>query len=156
MMGCMKTLAAVIAGSLLLVPLAAQAAAPCLPQFEQGWLRPPVAGAAMPMAAGYGQLINPCDHPLQVVAVSSPAFASVSLHESLIQNGMSRMQPVPQLQLPAGARVTLAPGGYHLMLMQPKSPLQAGQLLPVQFTLADGSVLSAQLQVGAPTTGGEQ
>ena len=117
---------------------AAQPATPgCLPTVEAGWIRlPPM---AMPMLAGFATLRNGCAASAVVVAASSPSFASVELHESTVVDGVSRMRPVPRLQVAAGRAAVLEPGGLHLMLMDPRSPLAAGQRIEVVFTLEDGS-----------------
>jgi copper(I)-binding protein len=126
----------------------AKAAAPgrCLPQWQGGWVRLPPS-ASMPMAAGFGQFDNACPQALAVVAASSPAFGDVSLHESFQADGVNRMREVARLPLPAAGKVTLAPGGLHLMLMEPKQALAEGGSVPVRFTLEDGRTVEATLQV---------
>ena len=61
--------------------------------------------------------------------VSSPEAGMVMLHETAQKGGMSNMVDVDHLYLPAGQSVALAPGGTHLMLMDLKHPLQAGDTL---------------------------
>ena len=128
--------------------VAAQAApaSECLPRWEAGWVRLPP-GAAMAMAAGFGRLANPCAQSLAVVSASSPAFGDVSLHESTQVDGVNRMREVDRLALPAGGAAILAPGGLHLMLMEPTQPLREGVAVPVTFVLADGRKVEASLQV---------
>jgi len=118
----------------------------CLPQWEEGWVRLPP-GDAMPMAAGFGKLVNACPQSLAVVSASSPAFGEVSLHESTQVDGVNRMREVERLALPAGGKTILAPGGLHLMLMQPTQPLREGAAVPVTFVLADGRSIDGTLQV---------
>lgn len=122
------------------------APAQCLPQWQAGWVRLPPS-ASMPMAAGFGQFDNACAQALAVVAASSPAFGEVSLHESFQADGVNRMREVARLPLPAGGKVTLAPGGLHLMLMQPKQALAEGGSVPVVFKLEDGRTVEATLRV---------
>jgi len=127
---------------------AAQAAPPadCLPQWQAGWVRLPP-NPAMGMAAGFGVFANPCAQSLAVVSASSPAFGDVSLHESTQVDGVNRMREVERLPLPAGGKAILAPGGLHLMLMEPTQPLREGAAVPVTFVLADGRQVDATLQV---------
>lgn len=59
------------------------------------------------------------------------------------------MQEIDELELPAGETVALAPGGYHIMLMELAEPLEVGDTItlellfekagtqPVQVTVAD-------------------
>ncbi|SMQ94327.1 Hypothetical Protein PD5205_03059 [Xanthomonas fragariae] len=119
--------------------------AQCLPDFKNGWIRIPPPGG-MGMAAGFGQFHNGCAQPLKVTAAQSSAFADVSLHQTTQSNGVSGMRAVPELALPAGKSVALAPGGLHLMLMEASAPLQEGVQVPVTFTLQDGREIKATLE----------
>lgn len=97
------------------------------------------------MTAGFGQLINRSDSELRLSGYSSPQFADVSLHQTLTENGVSRMQAVEDLRLSAGEQMELAPGGYHLMLMR---PLQEDfTTVQLQIDLADGQRFSFELAV---------
>jgi copper(I)-binding protein len=52
-----------------------------------------------------------------------------------MNNGVMTMRPMKDgLSIPAGQSVTLAPGGYHIMLMELKSPLKRGGKVPVMLT----------------------
>ena len=44
-----------------------------------------------------------------------------------------KMSAVPSLALPAGKAVELKPGGYHLMFMDLKQPLKAGDSVPLRW-----------------------
>lgn len=65
--------------------------------------------------------------------------ASVEMHETVAGGTnmgsapMMEMRPVDRIAIPAGASVELAPGGYHIMLMDLAGPLQSGG--QVQLTL---------------------
>ncbi len=120
---------------------------PCLPGFEAGWIR--LGPTAMPMMGGFGRIENGCAEGVAVVAASSTHFADVSLHRTISEDGMSRMRPVPRLEVESGAVAVLEPGGLHLMLMQPRAPLEAGDTVSVTLTLEDGRELPAELVVQA-------
>ncbi len=104
---------------------------------------------AMPMMGGFGRIENSCAEDVAVVAASSGDFADVSLHRTINEDGMSRMRPVPRLEVESGTAAVLAPGGLHLMLMQPSAPLEAGDTVSVTLTLEDGRELPAELVVQA-------
>ena len=117
----------------------------CAMRMVGGWVRmPPV---AMPMMAGFGRIENACGDAVAVVGVRSDAFADVSLHETRIVDGVSRMRAVPRLAVPAGGSVELKPGGLHLMLMRPLRPLAEGDVARVRLVLADGRRLFAEFPV---------
>lgn len=116
----------------------------CLPKVEGAWIRMPPAG--LPMMAGYARISNPCKAPLAIVAAHSGAFADTSLHETRVEGGISRMRATPSLRLAPAASVTLAPGGFHLMLMNPVKPLHAGDRVAIEFTLEDGRRFSVPFE----------
>jgi len=51
------------------------------------------------------------------------------------------------LALPAGKAVALAPGGYHIVLVDLKQPLVAGQVIPVQLRFQAAPPLDLQVTV---------
>jgi len=120
----------------------------CMPVVESAWIRqPPV---AMPMMAGFADIRNPCGAAASIVAAGSPAFGSVEVHETRQVDGISRMRQVESLPVPANGKVSLAPGGLHLMLMRPVAPVEAGQRIAIEFELADGRKLQAEFEVRKP------
>ena len=120
----------------------------CTPRVRDGWVRlPPM---SMPMLAGFGRIDNDCATPATIVSISSPAFGSVELHETRIVDGVSRMRAVPELRLPPHGAAVMKPGGMHLMLMQPRTSLQAGTRVAMEFTLADGRKLLGEFEVRKP------
>ena len=61
---------------------------------------------------------------------AAPAIspARVEVHEMAMNNGVMKMRPLDKgLAIEPGKTVKLAPGGYHLMLMDLKQPAQAGR-----------------------------
>ncbi|MGN6113364.1 MAG: copper chaperone PCu(A)C [Luteimonas sp.] len=140
-----KRAALVLALALGALLVAAPAfAADCLPQVEGAWIRMPPAG--LPMMAGYARISNPCKGPLAIVGARSAAFADTSLHETRVENGMSRMRATPALRLAPGGSAVLEPGGFHLMLMDPVKPLHAGDRVAIEFTLEDGRRFSVPFE----------
>ena len=134
---------------LLLAILAGPACArDCAPRVRDGWVR--LGPATMPMQAGFGRIDNPCPSPAIIVGASSPAYASVELHESRIVDGVSRMRAVPELRLAPDGAAELKPGGLHLMLMEPRAPLKPGSRVVVEFALKDGRVLRGEFVARKP------
>ena len=107
-----------MAASLFLAACSPPAAEQTL-KFEDAWVRATPPGAMM--TAGFGRLVNHTDLKLEITAFTSPNYGDVSLHQTVIENGVSRMKEVPGLSIPPGGEVELAPGGYHLMLMMPQT-----------------------------------
>jgi hypothetical protein len=109
------------------------------------WIRqaPPGVG----VLAGYFVLTNLTDKPLTLTAVESPDFGSVEIHRSFIKNGVEEMEPASNIAIPAKGSVEFKPGSYHLMMMQPKKNLFAGDMASVTLTFSDGSQLALLAQV---------
>ena len=123
----------------------AAAAEPACVSVREGWVRLPP--RQMPMAAGYSKIRNDCRSAVVVVGAGSKAFGEVSLHETTLVQGISRMREVERLPIAAGATVELKPGGLHLMLMQPEVTLKEGAALPLRLSLEDGRKVDGVLQV---------
>jgi copper(I)-binding protein len=62
------------------------------------------------------------------------------LHDVVTEAGLTRMQHVPALTIPAGGTVRLGPGSYHVMLTGLSAPLEVGQTVPVALLFAHGGI----------------
>ena len=113
--------------------------------FSGGWIKqlPPV----VPMRAGYLTIENRSARNHRISAIQSQSFDSVEVHESKLQDGVMKMVELDSIELPAGARVELKPGGKHLMLIGPEHNLQVGERVQVTITFDDGSAQRVQLEV---------
>lgn len=128
---------AALVGAVLAAPLGLMAApAVALPgpawsmaHAEDPWVReaPPTAAAM----AGYMTVVNPSKEALTLVGATSPQFGEVQMHEIVTEGGMTKMQQVKQLVVPAKGQLAFAPGSTHLMLMRPKKPLKAGDAVEI-------------------------
>lgn len=123
----------------------AQAAAP-LVQVDDAWARQSVAGQK---ASGAFMRLT-AREPLSVVGGSSPVAAAVEVHEMKLEGDVMRMRALPALELPAGKTVELKPGGYHLMLLDLKQPLQRDTQVPVTLVLRDAQGVERTLQLQLP------
>ena len=81
---------------------------------------------AIPMRAGYMQLMNHDANPATIVSISSDAFEKVEIHQTMNIDGVMSMHPINTLVLEANGMVSLKPGGMHLMLMKPTRELKIG------------------------------
>jgi copper(I)-binding protein len=117
------------------------------------WIRAAPPGATM--LAGYASLANDGDGPVSILTVQSDAFRMTSLHETVVQEGVSKMREVHRIDLAPGQRVALAPGGKHLMLMQPRHEIAPGAKVEVVFLLADGRRVTTYFDVVSPDASGD-
>ena len=133
--------------AVLLFPLTA-AARDCAPRVKDGWIR--LLPGGMPMQAGFGRIENRCAMPATIVSASSPAYASVELHESKRVDGVHRMREVPGLRIAPDGAAVLQPGGLHLMLIKPNATLKPGSRVAIEFVLKDGRKLLGEFEVRKP------
>lgn len=142
----MRILLACLLLAVLLPASAGAGRAGCLPTIERGWVR---LAPGMPMGAGFARIRNTCGGAVEIVGASSPDFGDVSLHETRLTDGVSRMRAVAALPLAPGASVELRPGGLHVMLMQPRRAIVAGARVRLEFHLRDGRRVAADLPLRA-------
>ena len=129
----------------------------------QAWSRATPGGAKV--AGGYLTIENKGSAPDRLIGGSADLADKVQVHEMATNNGVMTMRPLDKgLAIEPGKTVKLAPGGYHLMLLDLKSPLKQGDKLPVtlEFEKAGKVKLSldvqgvgAQAPAGADNSGGQ-
>ena len=113
---------------------------------EPAWMRLPPPNLSV--TAAYLSLGNGGEEDLTVVRAESPVAETVELHEHRQDAaGVMRMRQVASLSLPAGGRLTLEPGGLHLMLIDLHQPLTEGQIVPITLHLANGRTLKVAAEV---------
>jgi periplasmic copper chaperone A len=87
----------------------------------------------------------------RLVRASTPVAAAVALHQVVLDNGVMRMRAVPSVEVIPGGRLELTPSGYHLMLLDLKQPLKAGERFPLTLTFEHGG--SILISVGVEGMG---
>ena len=95
---------------------------------ENVLIKQPVAD--MRMSAGYLTLRNASDQQIRINHIESPDLESVEMHESVLENGISRMRAIPEILIPAGQSVTFEAGAMHLMM---RHPVQTPDIVTLQF-----------------------
>lgn len=96
--------------------------------------------------AAFMQLHNAGDADRALVAASTPAARVAELHNHVDVDGVMQMRQVKAIPVPAGEGARLAPGGYHLMLIDLAVPLHEGDEVALSLTFDDGQTL----EVAAP------
>ena len=99
-----------------------------------------VGGAFLEMKAAKG-------HSDRLVSASSPVAGSVEIHNHIMEGGVVRMRRVDGIALGAGKSVVLAPGGYHVMLMDLKQPLKEGDLLRLTLVFEKAGPIEVEATV---------
>src|SRR5437868_7683277 len=122
----------------------------------QAWSRATPNGAKI--GGGYLTIENRGAAADRLLGGTADVAGKVQLHEMAVANGVMTMRPLDAgLPIEPGKTVKLAPGGYHLMLRDLKSPLKQGDQVPVtlEFEKAGKVKLTFDVQdVGAQGPGG--
>ena len=125
----------------------------------QAWSRATPSGAKV--AGGYLTIENKGAVADRLIGGSGDVAGKFEIHEMSMNNGVMTMRELDKgLTIEPGKTVKLAPGGYHLMLMDLKGPpLKQGDQVPVtlEFERAGKVPLSLDVEgVGAqaPTGAG--
>jgi len=108
------------------------------------WVRA-IPGAAV--AAAYMTLYNGGARPVRVIGVRSALAGHAMIHETRLENGVSTMRPHEPLVIAAGARVTLEPGGLHVMLHDLTRPLAVDEQVPLELLLEGGGRIAVSARV---------
>jgi copper(I)-binding protein len=154
----MKAIKSLSALAAMLAPVLAVAAChrgPARPQvrIERAWVRLP----AIPGGEGAGYLTARSSVADRLLAASAPG-ARITLHRTMSASGMTAMQPLASVALPAGEKIAFAPGGLHLMIagLDPKLKRHDRIALTFHFTTAPPVTVRARLVgpgEGAPGDG---
>lgn len=122
----------------------------------QAWSRATPGGAKI--GGAYLTIENKGAAPDRLLGGSADIAGKLEVHEMATVNGVMKMRPVEKgLAIEPGKTVKLAPGGYHLMMFDLKSPLKQGDRIPVtlEFEKAGKVQVSLDIQgVGAQSPGG--
>ncbi|QNE30583.1 copper chaperone PCu(A)C [Sphingomonas sp. NBWT7] len=100
-------------------------------------------------AAGYFTIHGgPTDATL--VSVSTDVAIRTEIHESMATaNGAMTMNAVPQVPVPAKAKVAFAPGGKHVMVFDLNPAVKPGGTITFTFTFADATRIQQDARVVA-------
>ncbi len=85
--------------------------------------------------------------PDKLLAASTPAAKFVEIHQMSMNGGMMTMRAVQGIEIKAGARIELKPGGYHLMLLDLKKPLRTGAKIPLTLVFEKAGKLEVSAWV---------
>jgi periplasmic copper chaperone A len=113
---------------------------------DHPWSRATPAGAKV--AAGYMTIVNKGIAPERLIGGSTSVAGRVEIHEMAMKDGVATMRPVAGgLLIEPGKTVTLAPGGYHLMLQDLKAPLKQGDKLQATLEFEKAGKVDVTLDV---------
>lgn len=93
-----------------------------------------VASPASKTGAGFMTISNRGPVADRLLAVTTTASNRADLHGTISEAGVMKMRAQADgLSIPPGGRVTLAPGGLHVMFIGLKAPVPAGRLIKARL-----------------------
>jgi len=113
-----------------------------------GWIRA-LPGKAP--AGGYFTLSNDSGRRMVLTGASSPVCGMLMLHKTDTASGMASMNDVTAIPIAVGDHISFAPGGYHLMCMEPTAAVAPGNKVPVTLVFLDGTKVTAEFAVRSAT-----
>ena len=122
---------------------------------SQPWARATPKGADD--GAGYMTITNKGSTPDRVNCVSDDASKQCQIHSMTIEDGVMKMRPVEGgLEIKPGETVTLKPGGYHMMFVDLKHPLEQGKSVAAELKFDHAGMVKVDYPIaaiGAPAPG---
>jgi copper(I)-binding protein len=101
----------------------------------------------LPTSAAYLTIANAGKTPDKLVAITCACAASAMMHRSETKNGVSSMDMVAEVEIPAGGKVEFKPDGLHVMLVGLKGPLKAGALQEMTLRFQKAGTVKAGFHV---------
>lgn len=140
------TASSVLAAGLSVMAAAAMAQAV---DVQNAWARATVQGQKA--TGAFMTLTAPSASKL--VSVSSPVAGVAEVHEMKLEGDVMKMRALTAgLDLPSGKPVELKPGGYHIMLMDLKLPLQKDTTIPLKLVFKDTKGVETKKELKVPVS----
>ena len=112
---------------------------------SNAWVFAPLPGRAATVA--YLDIENVAPRPVTLETVSSPAFARAELHETTIVDGVASMHSLASLVLEPRSQTGFAPGGKHIMLIDPVQGLLPGATVLLELHYDRSGLLLVEAEV---------
>lgn len=104
-----------------------------------------------PATGAFMVIRNNGDKDVKVLKADNPTSRATELHTHLNEGGVMKMRPVPGIDIKAKGEAELKPGGMHVMLIDLKSAMKEGDIVPITLTFDDGSSKQVDAKVIKPT-----
>jgi copper(I)-binding protein len=98
----------------------------------------PMPGSSAGVA--YFRIENRGETAITLDHIDSPQYEDVQMHETTIEEGVSRMRPIERVLVNPSSSVDFVPGGKHVMMMRPSMNVTPGSLIELEFHY-DGGLL---------------
>ena len=105
-------------------------------QAENAWV--PWAPPGLKVHVAYMTIVNRGATDQIIVSAESTDYERIELHRSVIKDGVSTMEAIGEVKVPANGRVEFAPTGLHLMLIGPRRPQALDGHVQIVLRLSSG------------------
>lgn len=136
--------------ALVALGLSACQPAPEGPQLELSgiWGRP------SPMVAGNGAaylvIENTGSEDDKLLNAYSDVADTVELHDMTMENDVMKMFKVDYMEIPAGGKLELQPGGKHVMFIGLHQQLEVGQIVTVELEFEKSGMQTIEVEIKEP------
>jgi copper(I)-binding protein len=114
------------------------------------WARPATMMEGKSVSAVYMVIRNEGGQADRLIRAESDVAETVELHETKMEGGTMKMEPVQAIDIPPGGQVELKPGGLHVMLIGLKRELAVGDRLTVTLYFEQAGVVTLEAEVRQP------
>ena len=114
-------------------------------QVRHPWSRATPPGTTV--AAGYLEIRNNGKEADRLLSASTPVAKRVELHVTEHSDHIAKMRQLRAFEVPGRERLTLSPGGAHLMLVDIVHPLKKGERFPLTLRFERAGELQVEVEV---------
>ena len=84
-------------------------------------------------------------------SVATPVAESASMHQTISENGIMKMEPVAAIPIKANGAISFKPNGLHIMLTGLKQQLKIGDSFPITLNFAAAGAVTTTAKVDRVT-----
>ena len=118
-----------------------------------GWAKAMLPG--QPVGGGYLTVQNTGSEADRLLSITSPSSPDVQIHEMKMEGDVMKMRQLAEgLEIPAGGKVELKPGGSHLMFMSVPEPFKEGGMVKIMLKFEKAGGVEVSLPVAAADSTG--
>ncbi len=111
---------------------------------EEAWVRP---DPLMENAAGYLTIHNDGGAVDALINVKVDFAQMASVHQTVMDGAIHKMEPISRLEVPAGGQVKLEPLSYHVMVMELQEGIEYGQTVPLVLEFKKSGQMTIEAEV---------
>ena len=112
---------------------------------KEAWIRgvPPSAKST----AAFMTIQNTGSVEMIINSADSEVAEIVQIHTMEQVGEVMKMKELSELRVPANGQISLAPKGYHIMLIGLLKPISEGEVIPLSLNFSDGSIVTVEAVV---------